>query len=227
MLHDRRFGTVPARDGVEYGQVHPQDATWGAAMQDRVWVEARRLYDSETPPSEAIRRWLEIAGENPNAFHGSHKKAAQGLTVSETQTILRLVATACIERDDSHRVSVRLPSLRRWSGEERRWQRCCWSVASAGIQDPRLLDAEEKVRQLADVHCGDADGGAALREAVDQLLVQVVTVDRLAHKTAETSESILASPIADLVIAEHLGGFAKTDANPFNARAGSWWPPGD
>jgi hypothetical protein len=135
--------------------------------------------------SEAIRQLLEIAGENPNAYNGSHKKATEGLMVSETQTILRLVATASIERDDSHRVGVRLPSLRRWSAEEKALAAMplAESFTVLSNQDPRLLDAE--ARQLADDHRGDGDGGAALREAVDQLLVQVLSVDALAHTTVK------------------------------------------
>jgi hypothetical protein len=200
-----------------------------AELQDQVWVEARHLYDTQTPLSESIRRLLELAGENPNAFHGSHKKATQGLTVSETQTMLRLVATASIERDDSHRVGVRLPSLRRHSAEEKAL--AAMPVAESfrllSGHDPRLVDAESNARQLVEDHRGDADGGASLREAVDLLLMQVLTVDPVDYKRARLNGSISATGVAARVIAEHLGGFGRTGTYLYRARAGSWWPPGD
>lgn len=200
-----------------------------AALQDRVYFEARHLYDTQTPLSEAIRRLLEIAGENPNAFGGSHKKATQGLKVSEAQTVLRLVSTASMERDDARRVGVKLGSLRRYSAEEKAL--AAMPVAESfrflSNKDPRLLDAEAKARQLTDDHRGDADGGGSLQKAVDLLLAQVLTVDPAAYKKARSNGSVLASLVAARVIAEYLGSFGRSGAYCYRAKAGTWWSPGD
>ena len=99
VTHYRRIGHT-ARDtlmGKFITRMRPGDS----ALQDRIFAEAHRLYESGTPLSEAIRRLLEIAGDNPNAFRGFTKKNTQGLNrTPEDHAILRLVGTASQERED-------------------------------------------------------------------------------------------------------------------------------
>jgi hypothetical protein len=199
-----------------------------AALQRWIFAEAHRLYEAKSPLSQAIRRLLDIAGDNPNAFRGFTGKNTKGLNrTSEGRAILNLVGMASAERDHSDRVGVMLPSLRRYSAEEKALAAMpiAESFRLLSNQDPRLLDAEAKARRLADDHSGDSDGGAALRRAIAHLVTEVLAP--LAHKSAERNGLSSADLVVHSVVAEYLGRFGRTDAYPYKARAGSWWPHGD
>jgi hypothetical protein len=198
-----------------------------AALQDQIFAEAHRLYGTKTPLSLALRRLLEIARDNPNAFRGFTGKNTKGLNrTPEGRAILRLVGTASAERDHSHRVGVTVPSLRRYSAEEKALAAMPLAEGFGLLsnQDPRLLEAEATARRLADHHSGDADG-AGLREALEHLTAQVLAP--LAHKRAEHNGLSSGDLVFVSVVAEYLGSFGRTGAYPYKARAGSWWPHGD
>lgn len=199
-----------------------------SALQDQIFAEAHRLYETRTPLAEAISRLIEIAGDNPHAF-GFTKKNTKGLNrTPEGLAILRLVVTASAQRDASHRTGVPLPRGRH-SPEEK-------SLAAMPITDaftvlsqeePRLLDADARARQLAADHCGDGDGGAALQEALGQLVVSVISTEQLVGSRSENHGSILATQVAVMVVAEHLAASAGVDTGPAGTAADSWWLPGD
>jgi hypothetical protein len=198
-----------------------------SALQDQIFAEAHRLYATGTPLSEAIKRLLEMAGDNPNVFRVITKRNTQGLNrTAEGQAVLRLIAIASIERDESHRTGVPL-TLGRHSTDEKAL--AAMPVADAfqllAKEEPRLLVAEADARRLADNHSHDVDDGAALEEALGRLIVQVVMSDGLVGKKGDNPGSILATQPAVFVVAEHLAISAGTDPN--RRRAGNWWPAGD
>jgi hypothetical protein len=199
------------------------------ALQDQIFAEAHRLYETRTPLAEAISRLIEIAGDNPNAFRGFTKKNTKGLNrTPEGQAILRLVGTASAERDASHRTGVPLTGGRHSPEEE--------SLAAMPVADafnllskgePTLLDADTSARRLAVDHRDDGDGGTALQEALGELVARVISTDRLVGKKSESDGSLLATNAAVMVVMEHLSASAGVDTNPYRTAAGSWWPPGD
>ncbi len=217
-----RGGTVSSVG--KFTRVRPGDT----ALQDQIFAEALRLYETRTPLAEAISRLIEIAGDTPNAF-GFTKNNTKGLNrTHEGQAILRLVGTASGQRDASHRTGVPLP----WSRNSPREQTlAAMPIADAfnvlSQEEPRLLDADARAHQLAVDHREDGDRGAALQEALGQLVASVISTDRLVGNRSENSGSILATQVAVMVVMEHLAASAGVDTSPTRIAADSWWPPGD
>jgi hypothetical protein len=217
-------GSTVASVGKFITRMRPGDAV----LQDQIFAEAHRLYETKTPLSETISRLIELAGDNPNAFFGGTKKNTKGLhRTPEGQAVLRLIGIASAQRDASHRTGVPLLWGRR-SPEEK-------SLAAMPIADvfdllareePTLLDVDANARQLAVDHREDGDGGAALREALGQLVASVISTVLVGAKP-KNGRSIVATQVAAMVVAEHLAASAGVDTSPSNNAAGSWWPPGE
>jgi hypothetical protein len=159
---------------------------------------------------------------------GAPRKNTKGLhRTPEGQAVLRLIGIASAQRDASHRTGVPLLWGRR-SPEEK-------SLAAMPIADvfdllareePTLLDVDANARQLAVDHREDGDGGAALREALGQLVASVISTVLVGAKP-KNGRSIVATQVAAMVVAEHLAASAGVDTSPSNNAAGSWWPPGE
>ena len=198
------------------------------ALQDQIYAEAQCLYDTRTPLAEAIDRLIEIAGDNPNALRLIRSPKGSTRT-PEGHAIVRLIGTASAQRDASHRTSVPLLRGRRYSPEEK--SLAAMAIADAfsllSREEPTLLDVDATARQLAVDHREDGDGGAALQEALGQLVARVISTDRLVGKKSDHSGSILATQVAAMVVVEHLAASAGVDTSPGKKAAGSWWPAGD
>ena len=195
-------------------------------VQDQVFTEAQRLYEARTPLADAVNRLIEIAGDNPHALN--HIRSPKGFhKTPEGRAVIRLIASAYAQRHAADRLGVPLPRARH-SAEEQ-------SLAAIPIADafdllareePRLLDADSSARQLAAEHRDDGDGGAALQEALRQLVVRVVWTDQLVGKTSENG-SVLGTQVAAMVVMEHLAASAGVDTSLTGMAAGGWWPQSD
>jgi len=198
-------------------------------LQDRIWAEAHRLYETKAPLIGAVDRLIEIAGDNPNAFRGFTSKHTKGLNKTpKGRAVMGLVGMASTERDAALRTGVRL-TLGRHSSKEKAL--AAMPVTDAfdllANEEPRLLDAEAAARQLAVDHREDDDGGMALRESLSELSTRVVFLDRLVGKKSEKIDSVLATGAAAMVVYEHLAVSAGVDTRHYRTAAVSWWPRGD
>jgi hypothetical protein len=67
-------------------------------LQEQVFAEARRLYETKTPLSTAIDQLVELAGSNPNAFGLAGADYQRFIETPEGKAITRLMLGAETKR---------------------------------------------------------------------------------------------------------------------------------